>query len=753
MATNPTSLFKEDPVKGIMALIGQGVAIPQGVLVKELSRSLGSSLYSYLNNEGDPLAPLFYSRDLLLQWGLLGYHNCAEASELADKANRVFRFRLKDELTPWLAQVYKWKREVLHWLHKNETEIFPTVQKSIAAKHLYDQEKYKNNNLYVINEFYDVVIKEITPYCKEFLIHGSLSDFALTNYSDLDTWMLISENTVCNPETLQQLKNKLNEPLRLIKTFDPLQHHGIFVCTELDLLAYQESTFPLVLFDSATSLMDCPELTFNCTSDKMESYKAFKDMAKNILNINEAPSDPFNIKMLTSWILFLPTLYHQLEYDYTYKPDSFEKIKPLVGIDTWKAIERATLLRNQWGTESSIRNFKNDNPDFLDKAHLLAKELYERAQCLEIKDPLWEKINLNNVGANPPAADHPIYYSNEEFIQCTENEIARYSEISGIRSIYSLGSFSCSTPGISDLDLLVVLENDPLNDASAKESYTKIIESRTSTSPKRDRYIKWHEDVILSKDELVAMAAFWIPPPQIVWGKDDIKDISVTGADKNISNTILLYEIGYFQLIKLIELYFIAKIPLRLSLLRCFTLKYDIKIAKNYYGISHPIFSEFTERITNLRNNWFTTTEEQRRKEIVSLIPTGITILTTILSSVSLMLKNKGVVTTENFSQVENYIQKLGFVKVQFCANPTKEPAGSYMRSRNRALEFPLAMMPLVYHCRPFARFDPTIDVEIFDRSISEPFRRVSKPVKTILEKYLTLEEDIKQLIKNKTRI
>lgn len=185
-------------------------------------------------------------------------------------------------------------------------------------------------------------------------IHGSLgtADY-IEGYSDFDALLILKKEIFDEEKKLKRVKRKIVKANTFLYLLDPLQHHNLFIISELDMQYYFESIFPLVLFDYAKEITDFGnELQFCCLDDitylreeiiKRSNY--FRGLRGSIKN-----RTPFDIKTTVQTILLLPTLYLQAKTkEYSYKKFSFETAKKdFITNDEWSIVEKASTLRQRY---------------------------------------------------------------------------------------------------------------------------------------------------------------------------------------------------------------------------------------------------------------------------------------------------------------------------------------------------------------------------------------------------------------------
>jgi hypothetical protein len=186
-----------------------------------------------------------------------------------------------------------------------------------------------------------------------FFLHGSLAtlDYAV-DYSDLDTLMILKRATVVEPGRLVAFARRYRRSLTFIYQFDPLQHHGHILLTEVDLACYPNCFFPLSVLEYARSLGGpWAPLTVRYRDDRAEMTAEFARVCEAFARRaaeGYRPQGPFELKNFLSELMLLPTLYCQCLGSPCYKKFSFGRARPDFAGADWKVIDEATAVRSNW---------------------------------------------------------------------------------------------------------------------------------------------------------------------------------------------------------------------------------------------------------------------------------------------------------------------------------------------------------------------------------------------------------------------
>lgn len=185
-------------------------------------------------------------------------------------------------------------------------------------------------------------------------VHGSLGSGEEVAYSDFDGLVVLKDEVMVSPHRLARVARDLYRARALMYAFDPLQHHGWFVLTELDLGAYCEAYFPAVLFRHARSLLPGPgeRLTLARREARAEMDEAFAALVRTVsrrLRGGRPPANLYELKGLLSSFMLLPALYVQARDGAgVWKADSFERARVDFALEAWYCMEVVSAIRRDW---------------------------------------------------------------------------------------------------------------------------------------------------------------------------------------------------------------------------------------------------------------------------------------------------------------------------------------------------------------------------------------------------------------------
>ncbi|MCA9734019.1 nucleotidyltransferase domain-containing protein [candidate division KSB1 bacterium] len=191
--------------------------------------------------------------------------------------------------------------------------------------------------------------------CTKLIVHGSVATAETIKYSDLDVLIILSHHGLHSKKKLVKIAKALYQSEKLLKKFDPLQHHGWFILTDFDLNTYPTTYFPLELLKhSRIFSKDSPEnIIVGLPNEHIHWNAPFKHTAVSLLrklsNPKIHPTNVFTLKNLLSEFMLLPALYMQArDKKGILKKMSFTSAKEDFEYATWEIMDKVSFIRHSW---------------------------------------------------------------------------------------------------------------------------------------------------------------------------------------------------------------------------------------------------------------------------------------------------------------------------------------------------------------------------------------------------------------------
>ncbi len=216
---------------------------------------------------------------------------------------------------------------------------------------------------------------------KQVWVHGSLATMDwIPGYSDFDALIVIDENTCQSIAKLLALQEYVAELSICLYLHDPLQHHGLFVLSEIDFYSYPQCFFPFELFHNGAEVFNDDTMkSIYIRDDFKERKNAFLSAINTIKYLIHDKNDlkyAYDLKAVLQTVVLLPALYLQLKNNqYYYKKNTFSLAKKDFTENEWQIIGDVTRLRIHWSYKSNLSyrvqrlTGRVFNPKFLSTYH------------------------------------------------------------------------------------------------------------------------------------------------------------------------------------------------------------------------------------------------------------------------------------------------------------------------------------------------------------------------------------------------
>lgn len=337
-------------------------------------------------------------------------------------------------------------------------------------------------------------IEELKPEgLKAVLLHGSIADGqTVSGFSDFDVHYII--NIPDDKVKFVELMKWIFTSNYYLLSFNPFMHHGPMIVFSEELMINTESALPSILIEKGVWLYGkYDEFYFSDSAyDDISSFIAFKNFFENQFTKVPDIKNFFDVIWWTSSIFFLPLLYTQMiSQKSMWKRDILTE-KKNIPKQYWDLFDKLSSVRDNVGNYLSSRirlplelEKNNLNPGLiLAKYKNLMKLAEEEIIKLGITNEMIdeginyfhycerEAIKANNknflsrgykfkkVAANSikDVTEVP-YLVNRSFYDKIKNVfLEKCFKNKNVVSVYEFGKIGA--PGLSDLDLLVVLSDD-----------------------------------------------------------------------------------------------------------------------------------------------------------------------------------------------------------------------------------------------------------------------------------------------------
>ena len=240
-------------------------------------------------------------------------------------------------------------------------------------------------NLDVVLKLQRLIQKQYEELFIAVLVHGSVATDEINAYSDFDGLLIVKDPY---KESIL-LRKFLNQSLKIIYRFDPLQHHGWFIIFQSQLFNYPQTYFPIELFEFSKTIYPDYDIKLKIYLPEIVDYKeSFRSITASItktLKNRHKITGMYQLKVFLSELMLLPTLYYQaMNKKCIFKKYSFDFVKSEISSEAWKAIEISSNIRDTW-------RYKFSYPKCLfikSKDFSLTKKLARKYLCPRIPDDI-----------------------------------------------------------------------------------------------------------------------------------------------------------------------------------------------------------------------------------------------------------------------------------------------------------------------------------------------------------------------------
>jgi len=216
-----------------------------------------------------------------------------------------------------------------------------------------------NNEPRQLTKIRQLVTERLQQTNTQLLVQGSVATDEQIGYSDLDLWLVVSREALSQADRLQELAKLIFSVQRFLFEFDPLQHHGVMLATQIDLPRYSEAYLPMDALAKARYV--CPgnggPLITRPRSSALETGMTFFNLLalfRQSVQQNSKYEEAFAVKSILSHTMLLPAFFEGAQGRPCFKGDSFARVKSHVPADTWSIMEEVSEVRQNWRYQPSL---------------------------------------------------------------------------------------------------------------------------------------------------------------------------------------------------------------------------------------------------------------------------------------------------------------------------------------------------------------------------------------------------------------
>jgi len=284
---------------------------------------------------------------------------------------------LSNHLSALIAETLASSYKLLDTLSTSIPTAHFEIQTNSFSIRRYEQHK-DYSYLSPLVEINEIAANELISFIDGFYLHGSLATMDyVKGWSDVDTFVVLSRETVTSSTSLLKLRQIFSTIHDLMKMIAPLQHHGVMVTTAIDFKSYDESFLPLKVFEQMKLMAGKKQQIKGLVKKSQPDFTLLKNRLKFIVEANKkgifehhaysdeyllceyrnAHNGMYQFKYYLEQFLLIPSLYLTAINEGCYKKDSFAKIQPVFPKITIEWINLISELREEWG-EAIGENYK-----------------------------------------------------------------------------------------------------------------------------------------------------------------------------------------------------------------------------------------------------------------------------------------------------------------------------------------------------------------------------------------------------------
>lgn len=546
------------------------------------------------------------------------------------KVPAIYNEYALERTAAFIASWYKNMEAALNWAN------IKTTPCSISLPKRFDRADYTKETTHereIITQFVEVIQKRMALIFKYFFLHGSYGteDF-ISKSSDIDTYAFVKKEITSSKNALLLAREVLIEAWPYFYSIDPLQHHGIMLAAEQDLLFFPECFFPDTLTEHSQTILGKQGYTYQKRIDEFEKKSIIFSILQNVRWHQTGNTNHFKLekaffyKHYINLILLSVPLLLQNNHGYMYKKYAFPKLRKILPKEFMEIIDIASHIRSEklyaiditWPHPLSQKVSTEQVAAF----HALARTVPTPQIALKTSGTLYvDKVAmvtehlLSLEGANIGKLDEK-WEPNEP---CIRTEMGSYTKFRNRIIEYTknnltdidVGFFGAvSSPGISDLDVLFCVKNK-----EAAKQLNKITQTLQLLHPEGKYILDHSPSFVISKHTAAFLGKIYPIFNSIQWYGHH-GDYTQNIAEKEVwkEHLVALAEmsLSYFmrpEIKAIISKTFFA----RRTLLRGWGLSHSARVLENANFDSTEII-EITKRIKDLRQKWFHLNKKEQRE-------------------------------------------------------------------------------------------------------------------------------------------
>ena len=231
-------------------------------------------------------------------------------------------------------------------------------------------DEYADKGLDPLVDIYSRLNKEFDDVFNGFYLHGSMATLDyVSGWSDVDTFAVVSKETLMDKRRLMHLRSAVIEINRIVLKICKFQHHGVMIATEYDLYKYNGNILPYEVFSYMKSMkVGVSTINGALSNDINQKSNRLISVLNFIIDTNEqsimkshaykdeyllseyrnSENGMYQFKYYIEQFMLIPALYLSLIGESCYKKYSFDSVKDVFPTDVMEWIKLVSSVRQEW---------------------------------------------------------------------------------------------------------------------------------------------------------------------------------------------------------------------------------------------------------------------------------------------------------------------------------------------------------------------------------------------------------------------
>lgn len=226
----------------------------------------------------------------------------------------------------------------------------------INSPDFFSENDQKNVLIQRINKMNNYIKSSMHNDLLIMVIHESFAygDY-VPGYSDCDTFAIVKKEVFNSPARLIKLRKKMIRVSAFFFSIDPFQHHGVLLCSEVDLKSYPLNFLPQSMISNGSTIVS--------SHSKIKGFEnvdtgivliAIKKRIKILKSMLDRENDLYDMKNIFQNITMLPVEYYELtDLKGVGKKEALERFR-IEFPALWPVIDSISEVRITWQDKRNV---------------------------------------------------------------------------------------------------------------------------------------------------------------------------------------------------------------------------------------------------------------------------------------------------------------------------------------------------------------------------------------------------------------